>query len=93
MRTPVQYFSIGILSWALALLLPALYIAVYLVRHTAAWFRGKAGPTDRKFAFFALYSAFGFVAGSMLQPYWDEFKPCIDFGHPVVQCARQSQRS
>ncbi len=79
-------FSVGFLSFALALALPLFYLTSYGVRALGAWLMGKPGPTDRVWALLCILAAAGFVVGSLLQPQWESIEACHRQGRALGQC-------
>lgn len=79
-------FEIGWLSFALAVICPALYLIGYVLRKTGAWMTGEAQPKHKVGVFVVLFFVLGFIFGSLLQPKWDYAKECKAAGSNYMQC-------
>ena len=80
------YSSVGIMSLLFAILLPVLYLLMYLVRLADAWMRRDQPPRVRVIAFIVVFAVFGFVVGIFAQPLWDHGVACNAAGKPVLAC-------
>lgn len=79
-------FSIGLVSFLLAIAFPAFYLIGYGARHFDSYLKGGNPPTDRVKAYLIIGIIFGFAAGSFIQPVWDKGSECRDFGQNVIEC-------
>ncbi|WP_050470675.1 hypothetical protein [Herbaspirillum chlorophenolicum] len=79
-------FSIGVVSFALAILMPIVYLLGFQVRRIGAWSKRQPGPTDRIGFFILVTALFGFVVGCFIQPHWDKGEGCRDSGKSPIYC-------
>lgn len=86
MGMAMEHFSIGLLSWGLAVLLAAAVLINYLVRKAGAWYKGEDPPKDKIMVGVALAAVVGFAFGSFFQPNWDQLTECTGNGQTVGQC-------
>lgn len=82
----MEHFSIGMISFAFAILFPILYFAGFQVRRLGAWSKRKEGPKDRIGFFLLVTAIFGFAIGSFAQPLWDKADECKAAGKSGLSC-------
>lgn len=79
-------FSIGKISFAMALLGFTGMYANYWVRAFVAWYQKTEPPKDRvRFGAIAIAVVF-FIIGSVLQAQFDKVGACTDAGYSFGQC-------
>lgn len=79
-------FSIGIITFVVALLIPAIYVLSRGASWFQAWLNNTEKPNDKMIVKIVLGLIIGFVLGGMLQYFWDAFVICKDSGYPLLQC-------
>ncbi len=82
----MSHFAIGILSFAAAILMPALYLVVRQLYRFVAWVQRNEGPRERVGVVVVILAVVGFVGGSFAQPLLEKGQECQAQGQPVVQC-------
>lgn len=82
----MQHFSIGIVSFAFAILFALAVILRYALVAVGIWYRRQPPNKDRVLIGIIAAAVFGFVAGSFLQPAWDQGVVCKAEGQPIVPC-------
>lgn len=82
----MQNFSVGLMSFAGAILLPVIYIIGRQIRRFTAWVERGNSPKERVGAMIVIFTIVGFVIGSLAQPLWDKSKACQAEGQPVMTC-------
>ncbi|WP_081935670.1 hypothetical protein [Burkholderia sp. 9120] len=86
----MQHFSIGIVSVVFAVLFAGAVVVRYAGVLIKKWYQREDGPKDRILVGIVAAAAFGFVAGSFVQPAWDKAEVCKANGEPIVPCAFNS---
>lgn len=82
----MDHFAVGVVSFALAVFFPILYIVGFQMRRLLAWSRRETGPTDRVGFHLVVAAILGFAVGCFAQPMWDQGSACQAAGQPVVNC-------
>lgn len=78
--------TIGIFSFALAVLCPMLYLLARQARKGIAYANGTEGPKERPRIYCVVFAIFGFILGSMYQPLHERGVECLEASQPLVQC-------
>lgn len=80
-------FSFGLLSFAGAVLLPALWLVIYGFRRFGAHINRGPTPGERVPWYLGISLVIGLVLGSIIQPGWDRLSACHDYdGTPYAEC-------
>ena len=82
----MEHFSIGIVSFAFAVVFPVLYFVGFQVRRLGAWSKREDGPKDRVGFFLLVAAIFGFAVGCFAQPLWNKANECKAAGQPGLSC-------
>lgn len=82
----MEHFSVGFLSFVLALAFAGLYLGFRQLRRLGAWVQREEGPKERIGAMVVIFLLLGFVAGSLAQPLWDKGVECRLSGKPIFAC-------
>jgi hypothetical protein len=69
-------FSIGILSFEGAVLLPLAYLIGRQIRRFGAWIQRENGPKERAGSIVVILAIVGFVIGSFGQTQWNKGVVC-----------------
>ena len=82
----MEYFSIGLVSFILAIAFPVFYIVILQIRRLGSWSIREEGPRDRVGFFLIIATIFGFIVRSLAQPSWNKAVECRAAGQPVLPC-------
>ncbi|QBX41423.1 hypothetical protein E4T63_12835 [Pseudomonas fluorescens] len=78
--------TIGLFSFALAVLCPLLYLLARQLRKGIAYANGTDGPKERPKIYCVIWAIMGFILGSLYQPLHERGEECIAASQPLVQC-------
>lgn len=78
--------SFGIMSIALALVFPVIYLVGHGARRLDSYLHRKSPPGERVGWFIAIAVIFGLLAGSLLQPKWEKMSICHEDGYSYTKC-------
>lgn len=79
-------FSFGLVQFAIAILMPAAYLGVLMLRYVSAWVGRTKGPQERALVIVVMLAVVGFIAGGILQAQWDRTAECRASGQPLGVC-------
>ncbi len=79
-------FSLGVMPFALAALMPAAYFLTRQFRRFVAWAGRNSPPQERGLVIAAVLAVLGFVVGGFLQPAYEQALACSAYSQPIVQC-------
>lgn len=66
--------------------MPVIYLLARQLRAFVAWTGRSEGPRERTGVIVTISIVFGFVVGSMAQPFWDKSGECHEQGRPLLTC-------
>lgn len=87
-------FSIGVISFAIAVLIPLIYV----IGRGLDWFGATINRTEKPKDMMLVKIVMGviigfilgsFILGSFIQHFWDTFTACKETGYPLLQCFRK----
>ncbi|ELZ5938423.1 hypothetical protein U0L13_000577 [Providencia stuartii] len=79
-------FSVGIFSFAVAVLIPLIYVISRGLDWFGATINRTEKPKDMMMVKVVLGIIIGFILGSIIQYFWDTFTACKESGYPLLQC-------
>ena len=83
-------FSIGILSFILAIILPVVYFVVRKVREFEHWRTNSKEPLERFVPTAFILAILGIILGGFAQPQWEMYSVCMQTGSNFVACLFRS---